>query len=312
MTGSARPGELRIAAVVLNYRTPELVIDCLKTLAPELDPRLDRIFVVDNASGDHSVESIRRAVETARWQHVEVVESPTNGGFGAGNNLGIQQVTARAYLLLNSDTLVRPGAPQALWAALEQSDIGIVSPRLESPAGEQQVSCFRFHSPLGELIRGARTGAIRRLLARWDVPLDVDDGPSEPEWTSFAAVLLRREVIERVGLLDEGFFMYFEDVDYCWRARQLGFRIVNEPRARVVHLVSGTSQVEMLQRARSRRPRYYYESRARYFRKVYGRAGPFLANVCWTLGRGIARSRELVGNKSPHTVAFELVDNWRC
>jgi len=309
---TAPPAQRRIAAIILNYRTPQLVADCLPTVASELDPERDEIIVVDNASGDSSAQEIRDFISRRGFPHARLVEAPHNGGFSAGNNLGVSSTPAEAYLLLNSDTLVRPGAPERLWQTLCSSpDIGLVSPRLEWPDGTPQISCFRLHSPWSEIIQGSQTAPIRRLLSSWDVPIPVADYLTEPAWTSFAAVLIRREVFDSVGPLDEGYFMYYEDVDYCRRARNLGWRIVNEPAARIVHLRGGTSPVKALQRERKRRPRYYYRSRARYFRKAYNPLGLVLANGCWTLGRAIAGARELVGSKRPHAVDFELLDTWR-
>jgi GT2 family glycosyltransferase len=111
--------------------------------------------------------------------------------------------------------------------------------------------------------------------------------------------------------MDEGFFLYFEDVDTCRRARQAGFEVWYEPAARIVHLRGGSGPVKQLSAERRRRPRYYYAARRRYFRNAHGPVGPFLANLCWSLGRGIAWLRETLGRKAPHTVERELLDVWR-
>lgn len=301
----------RIAAIVLNYRTPALVLDCVDSLLPQLHDD-DRVLVVDNASGDDSAERIARGLAERGPARVSLLQSDRNDGFSSGLNLGVRAAHARAYLLLNSDTVLRSGALDAMWAAL-QSDphVGIASPRLEWPDATPQQSCFRFHTPLSELIAGSATGPIRRLLDPWDVPLPVADAPLTPDWTSFACVLVRSELLRDVGLLDESFFMYYEDVDYCRRARRAGWRILHDPRARVVHLRGQSSPVKALTAARKRRPRYYYASRAHYFRKHFGRAGALSANLLWTVGRGIAWLRESFGRKAPHTVERELLDVWR-
>jgi N-acetylglucosaminyl-diphospho-decaprenol L-rhamnosyltransferase len=301
----------RIAAVVLNYRTPGLVLDCVDSLLPQLHPD-DRVLVVDNASGDDSAERIARGLAERGSPAVGLLESDRNDGFSAGLNLGLRALEARAYLLLNSDTVLRPGALDALWEALRSDPrVGIASPRLEWPDATAQQSCFRFHTPLSELIAGSATGPIRSVLDRWDVPLPVAEAPLEPDWTSFAAVLVRSELLRDVGLLDEGFFMYYEDVDYCRRARRSGWRILHDPRARVVHLRGQSSPVKALTAAGKRRPRYYYASRARYYRKHFGWQGYLAANLLWTFGRGIAWLRAAVGRKVPHTVERELLDVWR-
>lgn len=106
--------------------------------------------------------------------------------------------------------------------------------------------------------------------------------------------MIRREVLEDLGLLDDGFFMYFEDVEFCFRARRGGWRILHEPAARVVHLRKGSSPVKALALSRRRLPRYFCESRARYFYKLYGHAGLLAANVLWSLGWTVSSLRALV------------------
>jgi GT2 family glycosyltransferase len=312
------PARCRLGVVVLHYRTPELVLDCLESAVPELDPARDALVVVDNASGDGSAERVRAALaaraagpDAAQWHAVRLVESPENRGFSAGNNFGVRVLDADAYLLLNSDTLVRPGAFERLRATLDEDPgLGLIGPRLEDRDGTPQISCFRLLTPASELLRGAALGPLTRLLSRFEVPLAVRDEPFEPEWLSFAAVLVRRAVLDTVGPLDEGFFMYFEDVDYCRRARAAGWRIRYEPRARIVHLRGGTSPVKRLQAERRRRPEYFYVSRRRYFAKAFGRSGALRANLCWTLGRALAWLRERTSGRPPHAVERELRDLW--
>lgn len=313
---SARPGSsschARVAAVLLNYRTPELVRAALPPLIEAIDPAQDTVVVVDNDSRDGSYEQISDLVRERDWKDVRLLQTGANRGFAAGNNAGIRAVPARAYLLLNSDTLVRAGAVSRLWNALQADPrLGIVGPRLEWPDGTPQVSCFRLHTPMSEFVNAAGTGLLTRAFANWDVPLPASDATAMAEWTSFAAVMIRREVIEEVGLLDEGYFMYFEDVDFCRATREAGWQIGHEPSARVVHLRGGSSPVKSLKAARKRRPRYYYQSRSRYFRKRGGRRTLVGANLAWSLGRCISAVRELLGSKQRHTVDNELFDVWR-
>ena len=165
-TSAPPAAPIRLAVVVLNYQTPDLTLDCLASLVPELGPR-DQCVVVDNASPDGSGAAIAAAVEEREWKSVDVVLHEHNGGFAAGNNVGIERVDADYYLLLNSDTIVRPGALATLLAAADAHPRdGLFSPRLEWPDGTGQISCFRFHTPVSELIAGSQTGPIRALLER--------------------------------------------------------------------------------------------------------------------------------------------------
>ena len=304
---------MRLSVVVVNYRTPQLVEGCLETLAAEMQTTSDcGVVVVDNGSPDDSAEQIAQIIARRDWgDWARLVRSSKNGGFAAGNNVGIRAQSADFYLLLNSDALIRPGVLAGLLdAAAAYPRAGLIGPRLEWPNGTPQVSSFRDHSPLGELVLGAETGPVTRLLGRWSVPLPPSNEAQSCDWVSFACVLIRDEVLRRVGPLDEGYFMYFEDADYCRKARRAGFEVVRWPDCRVVHLRGGTSPVKALTRQRKPRPAYYYSSRSRYLATFYGRPGLWAANLLWLAGRTISFSREALGRKEPHTCEGEAFDIW--
>ena len=301
-----------LAVVIINYRTPNLVIDSLQSLQPQIDSSRHKVMLVDNDSGDDSLPILEQAIKEYQWESwVTLIPSPVNGGFSAGNNVGIKAITAKAYLLLNSDTILRPGAIASLETALEKHpEAGLISPRLEWPDETPQISCFRYHSPISQFIDGAATGPITKLLDAYNVPIPVQNTPFRPQWTSFACVLIRQEVIEQIGLMDEGYFMYFDDVDYCHSAKNAGWNILHWPYARVVHLRGGSGSVKSDVKARKRPRSYLYASRSRYFAKFYGIFGLWLANICWLLGRSIAWIRELINNKQPHTCEYQEQDIW--
>jgi N-acetylglucosaminyl-diphospho-decaprenol L-rhamnosyltransferase len=302
----------RVAVVVLNYCTPELALEAARSAAEDLDVDRDVVLIVDNDSPDGSADIIERGLVERALAGVRLIRSDTNGGFAAGNNVGIRAVSAEIYWLLNSDTIVQPGASAAMLAALDSADdIGLASPLLCWEDGQPQISAFRFASPLSEVIRATQTGLVRRLLEAWDVPLGVQTERTIVPWTSFASVMIKRRVLEVVGLLDEGYFMYFEDADYCRSAKRAGFRVVHEPAGRVVHLRGKSSPVKEATRLRKPRPRYYYAARNRYFRRGFGPFGALLANLTWTLGLGVALPREAFGSNKSARVQGEFLDNWR-
>ena len=300
-----------LSIVIVNYRTPELCINVLESIVAIRNFNY-QIIVIDNASNDGSAEHIEQAVTENSWDKVRTIYSTDNFGFSAGNNIGINASSSEFVLLLNSDTIVRPGAIETLVKTLQDNpQMGMASPRLEWPDGKPQESCFRFHRPINELIRSACTGPITKLFKRYEVPLAVCDEMSYPEWTSFACVLIRRQVFEQVGLLDDKFFMYFEDVDFCRRARSAGWPIINNPQARVVHLRGGSSPVKSQAAKKKRLPRYFYESRTRYYYKHFGRSGLLMANLCWHLGAVVGRVRKLVnGSYQPNICEAQWRDIW--
>ncbi len=303
---------MRLAIIVINYRTPDLVEGCLASLEGQVDPERDAVVVVDNASGDGSDERIREMIVEKKWEKwVRLVCSPVNGGFAAGNNVGIRTVDASYYLLINSDTVARPGAIGCMIEALESKPgLGLIGPRLEWPDGTPQESCFNFRTPITELLTGARTSVLTRMFPGHMGTLPVSDDPIEPDWISFACVVIKRAVIEQVGLLDEGYFMYYDDIDYCRHARQAGWGVLYWPKAHVVHLRGGSGPVKELTKKLKRRPAYFYASRARYFAKYYSRTGLWLTNILWEFGRAVALLRETFGKKERHTCDREAIDIW--
>lgn len=303
------------SVIIINYATPKLCIDSLSSIYQHSTSHssIDKTIVVDNNSKDDSVSLLAKAVGQYDWENsVSIVENHENKGFSAGNNIGIKASSSEYVLLLNSDTLVRPGAIELLAKALERNPkMGIASPRLEWIDGVPQESCFRFHRPVNELIQSAATRLITKLFQRYEVPLKVSQKISYPEWTSFACVLIRRKVFEDIGLLDEEFFMYFEDVDFCKRAREAGWAIVNNPKARVIHLRGGSSPVKSQTAKKKRLPRYFYESRTRYYYKHFGRFGLLAANIFWSLGWLVAIGRKFANrNYKPNICERQWRDIW--
>jgi N-acetylglucosaminyl-diphospho-decaprenol L-rhamnosyltransferase len=300
-----------LAVIILNYRTPDLVVGCLDSLRPEMDAGI-RVIVVDNFSEDGSADRIESHITRAAYgDWASVLRSPANGGFAAGNNLGIRAISADAYVLLNSDTLVVPGALAGLRDALKNHPrAGMIGPSFEGSGGQSEQSCFRFPHPVSEFLRAAGTGLITRALRRYDVPLPYSDSPLEPDWIGFACVVIRREVIDQVGLLDDSYFMYFEDVAYCHKVRAAGWTILYWPEPRVVHFMGASSHISSSDTTRRRPARYFYESRARYFADRFGVPGLVAANLLWTAGRAISLSRELVEGKPQHALDREFADIW--
>jgi GT2 family glycosyltransferase len=302
----------KLAVVIINFRTPELVISCLQSLIEQMSPSEHTIVVVDNNSKDGSVAKLEHWIAANDGgAMIRLVVCEDNLGFSGGNNVGIAASNAEYYLLLNSDTIVRPGAVATLLRTAERSPAaGLVSPRLEWPDGAPQESCFRFPSPVSEFITAAQTGPITSLLKRFDVPLPASDTIVKPSWTSFACVLLRGSMIEEIGLMDDGFFLYFEDVEYCHRARRAGWEIIHNPAARVVHLRGGSSPVKQLAAKRAALPRYYYESRTRFLYVAYGHLGLTLANGLWWLGRCVSKIRETLARRPPSLPKRQGRDIW--
>ena len=305
---------MKLCVIILNYRRAALTIDCLRALEGEIKGHADRCAIcIDNGSDDGSADAIEAALTSNQWGGwLQVVRSRVNHGFAGGNNLGIQSVDAENYLLLNSDTRMLPGSVSTLLDGLSQhSNVGAIGPRLQGPDGEPQISAFRYRTPITEMLDAAGTGPLDRTFQKCLVPMGVYDRPVEAPWVSFACIMIRKAVIDQVGLMDDQYFMYFEDIDYSRRMQKAGWRVLHFPEARVVHLRGGSSSVKAAMKARTRVPKYYYESRSRYFAKFYGGvAGLWMTNLMWLIGRSMALGRELIGSKESDVCELEGRDNW--
>jgi len=244
-----------LAVIIVNYNTPELVARAITSL---LDTRGEvklEIIVVDNASNRGDLRAALAPLEascaedsSAAGVNLRIVSSEQNLGFTGGNNLGFRYSTAPVMMLLNSDAAVRPGCLQTCLDYLAKHPrVGVLGPKLLDPEGTRQLSCRRFPSFSTALFN--RYSLLTRLLPsnRWSQaylmsdPGEADE-PKVVDWVSGAALFLTRRTYEIVGPLDEAFFMYAEDVDYCLRVHQAGLEVHYLPQAEIVHWIGGSSR----------------------------------------------------------------------
>lgn len=226
---------LDLSIVIVNWNTRDLLCDCLTCLANATGVSCETI-VVDNGSTDGSLEMLK-----ARFPEVRVISNTTNIGFAAANNCGLAQASARYCLLLNSDTRVAPDAPAQMVLFMDNhSDAGACGPQLLNADGTLQPSGRLFPtlaSALGELL--PLPGGWRKVL-RGDGQSRDYNQVCQVDEVSGAAVCLRREALDEIGLLDDEFFFLGEDIDLCWRLKRAGWKVFYVPDARVVHLWGGS------------------------------------------------------------------------
>ncbi len=213
---------MSLVIAIVNYRCPELTLQCLRSLADEIASSAAHVIVADNDSGDGSAERISQGIQANGWQSwASVLPLPRNGGFSYGNNACIRQALAsmprpKFVLLLNPDTLVKPGAIGRMIEFLDSHPrVGIVGCSLEGPDGEPQFSAHRFPSPLGELESASQLGPLTRTLARFASCIPYESCPFECDWVSGSCMMIRTGVFDSIGLMDEGYFLYFDEVDFC-------------------------------------------------------------------------------------------------
>ena len=272
----AQPASVGI--VVVSYKSAALTVDCLRSIAAERATTALRLrcVVVDNASGDEPV--VAAAIAANGWQDwARVVVAPRNGGFAYGNNLGLKEIERAGRVdfvhLLNPDTVLKPGAIDALVAFLQAHPrAGITGGVFENGDGSEWAIAFRFPSLLGEIEQGVKLGVVSRLLARACVPMHMGAAAAPADWVSGASMMIRREVFDRIGGLDETFFLYFEETEFCHRAKRAGFEVWYVPASRVVHIAGQSTKVTERNVGPKRLPSYWFDSRRLYFTLTHGRA----------------------------------------
>jgi N-acetylglucosaminyl-diphospho-decaprenol L-rhamnosyltransferase len=230
-----------LEVIIVSYRCEGLLRGCLQSLRDHPPDRPMSVHVVDNASGDGTAEMVAR-----EFGEVRLTVNPSNLGFSAANNLAIRDGAAPYVLALNPDTRVTRSALERLCALLdERSDVGICGPRLELEDGGFDHAAKRsFPTPIGALGHftgvGRRRGAGGRLAQYRATELDEDEaGPVDA--VNGAFMLMRRAALERVGLFDERYWMYMEDLDLCYRFKERGWVVWYEPSATVIHVKAGSS-----------------------------------------------------------------------
>lgn len=222
-----------LSIIIVNYNSTAKTLSCLRSLAhAELSGLEWEVILVDN----HSTEPVE-ALAKEVLPRLVFLASPRNLGMGGGNNLGLRQARGEFVLVLNPDTEVEPGAIRTMLNYLkEHSHAGLVGPELLYPDGQPQASCYRYPSLALPLVRRTFLGNFAKEYLDYYLLKNLDLTKPQPvDWIMGSCLLIRRRVLDQVGLFDERFFMYFEDTDLCRRINQAGFQVVYLPTARVMH-----------------------------------------------------------------------------
>jgi GT2 family glycosyltransferase len=212
-------------------------------------------------------------------------------------------------LLLNPDTEVRPNALKTLLSFMEDHPkVGIAGSGIEKEDGTPWLNAFRFPSILSELDRGLRLGLVSKLLSRWTLLQEMTNEPQPVDWLPGASMMIRREVFETVGLMDEGYFLYYEETDFCLTAKRGGWSCWYVPQSRIMH-ISGQSTGLTNENVRPKRqPQYLFDSRRRYFVKNHGWLYAALADGAWMFGFILWRCRQAIQRKPDMDPPFALWD----
>jgi N-acetylglucosaminyl-diphospho-decaprenol L-rhamnosyltransferase len=313
---------MRLLIVIANYKVTDLTINCLRSLAEQI-PGVPgtHVGICENGTGDDSVQRIQRAINENGWESwCTLTPVIPNLGFTGGNNIILQPALRSAdppkyVLLLNADTIVHRDSLRRLLDFMdEHPSVGIAGSGLENPNGTPQRSAFRFPSAWSEFEGSICLGLVSRLLSRWTVVPPLPNRACEVDWVSGASMIIRREVFAKIGVLDEGYYTHYEDVDFCFNARRAGYSVWYFPASRVTHLVGQSTGLTVSNPKRY--PSYFFDARQRFFLKNYGPVHAALADMALICGLAAWRLRVLFGKPdwtAPNLLkAIDLDPSVRC
>jgi N-acetylglucosaminyl-diphospho-decaprenol L-rhamnosyltransferase len=269
----------RLSSVIVSWNTKELLEECLQSLSRSGPPESHQVVVVDNGSTDGSAEMVR-----SDWPEVLLVGNERNLGYQWACNQGIKASTGDLVLLINADAWVSHGALDTMVTRMESDDsVGIVGPRLVYRDGSwQRWTAGRAPSLVSVAAFYLGLERVSRSLAARSLFLAVDTSSAfSPDWVSSACMLVRRSVLDEVGLLDERYLCYMDDVDLCERARAAKWQVWYEPNAQVVHVMGESTRRQT--GASSPAAIINFND---YFRRTHGRPLATIARLIEMMGFG--------------------------
>lgn len=283
-----------LSIIIVSWNVSELLADCLQSLQAAADSCPHECLVIDSASQDDSAAMVAEC-----FPEVRLLTCEENVGFVHANNRGMREARGSFFLLLNPDTVVHPGALPNMLAEMEHDPrIGILGPQHLNSDGSHQSTRRRFPNPAITLLESTWLQPIapRRLLSDYTMD-DRDDGDSyDVDWVQGSALLVRRDLWEAIGGMDERYKMYFEEVDWCQRARQAGWRVRYHGPTRITHHGGASSE-----QAPTRRQWHFDRSKLRYARQYQGMSLALLLLVVLRLGylvrMGLEAGKWLLGHK---------------
>ncbi len=231
---------MKLSIIITQHQTPKLLNLCINSIKQTIEDLNYEIIVASSESREEDEKFIKD-----KWPEIKIISFKKNIGYAKLVNAGIKASMGDFILILNADIIVLREAIQKMLKFLETNkDVGIVAPRLEDYTGNLQISCFS--DPLLSIILARRTfwGKTkkgRKTLEKISILHD-NDSPKEVDWVQGSAMMFKKDTIDKVGLWDEKFFMYFEDSDWCRRIRQKGYKIIYLPSATMVHYYHRTSK----------------------------------------------------------------------
>jgi N-acetylglucosaminyl-diphospho-decaprenol L-rhamnosyltransferase len=293
-----------VAIVTVTYNCADFIEEFLEAVSDTLrrqDPA-SVLVVVDNQSTDATVDKARDYIERNQLQdQIFLRPQQENWGFGTGCNIGAEaaeHLKPRYFWFLNPDTRVFPDTGKELKRFFEtEPTADFVGSQLVNGDGEARPSAFRFPSYVSEFCRAIRLGLLDRVCQRGQLAMPVTDQPHPADWLTGASFMVKRDVFDALEGFDTRFFLYFEEVDLFYRARQEGYNCWINPNSKVYHFAGASTGISSSRKATKPRPQYWFDSRRYFYCKNFGRSYFALCDMAAITGLSLWKLRTLLEKK---------------
>jgi N-acetylglucosaminyl-diphospho-decaprenol L-rhamnosyltransferase len=304
---SERTTPLRVVAIIVSYKTARLVQNACRSLFEERERLVAhgidlRCCVIDNASGDAA--TLAPFFDAQGWGGwLDLIIAERNGGFAYGNNVAFKHAFDAGYapdyfFLLNPDAEVRPLAVAKLVEFLEATPgAGTAGSSLETETGELWPYAFRFPNIIAEGVTPLGVRVVERLFEKKLVARPMGEQVEEVDWYPGAAMMCRSRIIRELGGMDESYFLYYEETDFCLKLKRAGWSHWYVPASRVMHIAGQSTGVTGADAEARPLPGYWYESRRRYFQKNHGLGYALAADAAAILGQAVGGLQRLARGK---------------
>ena len=283
----------KVAVIIVNYNAGELLAGNLRRIVDSAGDTIKlHLFIVDNQSTDGSFDALKQRIAAEMLSEtVTLILAEKNGGFAYGNNVGLKAALDSSFspdyfYLLNPDAYTLPKAiDQLIAVSSTYMENCLLGSTLHNEALEPRTSAFRLPSIISEFQRGAHIGVIDRVFSKSIVAMPLKDTVFECDWVSGAGFFFSRDVFNKIGYMDDGYFLYYEEVDYMHHAKKLGVKILSVPESKIVHIAGVSTQIVGSKTENKPMPIYWYNSWHRFYFKNFTGLYAICCGLAWIKGR---------------------------
>ncbi len=302
------------AIITVTYNCEDFIEDFLISVTDQLTPSAQaHLIIIDNLSSDNTVNVVKKYIDDNHLSDkITLLPQSKNLGFGAGCNAGVaaaKSLNPKYYWFLNPDTLVFPETRPELVKFLQQNlRAGFVCSQLEDKSGNPRSSGFRFPSAISELCASLRLGIVDRIFANRKIAIPVNAQSHQADWLTGASFLVTAQAFEDLNGFDEAFFLYFEEVDLCFRAHKKNIERWVNPASKIYHIAGASTGISSGKKAIKRRPQYWFDSRRHYYIKNHGHLYFALTDFITVTNLSLFKMRNFFQKKETNDPPYLLQD----